>query len=161
MHYLIDGYNLLFALFEKIDPLREKREIVISSLQTALSYTSLDLTIVFDSRFVISDNFPKRFSKSSLEIIYTPSGLCADEYIIELLSCIRHTATETVVTSDKFLSKRVKSLGAKVQTISDFLAYLAKKEAISTKKEEKSHKETSHEVERLLKIFEEKLKEEE
>ncbi|PCI94355.1 hypothetical protein COB11_03935 [Candidatus Aerophobetes bacterium] len=158
MHYYIDGYNLLFRIFEDINPLREKRETVIETLQTTLSDVKLKLSIVFDSRFELSEDFPTRLSRGSLEIIYSPKGLCADKYIIELLSFVKHPKATTVVTSDNHLALEVKALGAKTKSIDEFLEYLSRKRDAKFQRDEKTTSETPYDFERLLNAFEKKLR---
>lgn len=160
MHYYIDGYNLLFRIFEDIDPLREKREIVIEALQDTFSDVKLNLSIVFDSRFELSEDFPTRFSQGPLEIIYSPRGLCADKYILELLSFEKHPKAVTIVTSDNFLAKQAKQIGAKVKDLEDFLEFFNRKRSTKKRKEQKFSQETTYDFERLLHAFEQKLKDE-
>jgi predicted RNA-binding protein with PIN domain len=159
MHYFIDGYNFLFQLYEEIDPLREKREEVIQHLQGILQDLRLNATIVFDSHHRQSFSFPTRFEKNDLEIIYTPSGQTADAYIIEALTWNKHNHTKTVVTSDKHLAVKVKSLGAKVLSIDQFIKMIIKKSSLPRNKETKVTEETPHDFKRLLEAFEKRFKE--
>ncbi len=47
MHYLVDGYNLLFR-FLKANPLEKTRQAMIEELNTAVSELNLSVTLVFD-----------------------------------------------------------------------------------------------------------------
>ena len=159
MRYFIDGYNFLFKLYEEVDPLREKRDEVISYLKDRLLSLGLHITIIFDSHHTIGAFIPTRLRKEELEIIYTPSDQTADQYIIELLESSKNNHIKTIVTSDRFLTKQAKIHGAHSLTISAFLDMILKKEKKARSAEKKQEQECSREFERLLEAFEKKLKE--
>lgn len=157
MHYYIDGYNFLFKIYEEVDPLKEKREEIIADLQEKLVSLGMKMTIVFDSLHTQGAFFPTRFTKSCLEIIYTPSKQSADQYLLEMLQCSKNNGIKTIVTSDRFLAKQAKILGAQTVSIAAFLKLLLKKEENQFKEEKKFEGECSREFERLLKAFQRKL----
>lgn len=159
MHYFIDGYNFLFQLYEEVDPLRQKRDEVIQILQEKLRHLKLNITIVFDSHYAKGNFFPTRFDHLSLEIIYTPSGQTADSYILEALSWKKIRNQETVITSDKHLTRLIQELGVKVESIESFIPWILKKELRYHRKEHKHLSEESpREFERLLDAFEKRFK---
>lgn len=157
MHYFVDGYNFLFFLYEEVDPLRKKREEVIERLQQTLILLNLNISIVFDSHHRKDNFFPSRASLSKLEIIYTVSKQTADQYILEALEFQKYNSQETVVTSDKFLARQAKDLGAKVLPISSFVKWVTKKYEEKAAEEIKQSQECSQEFQRLLEAFEKKL----
>lgn len=157
MHYFVDGYNFLFFLYEEVDPLRKKREEVIATLQETLNLLNLNITIVFDSHHSKNNFFPSRSTHANLEIIYTVSKQTADQYILESLEYKKNNSQETVVTSDKFLSRQAIALGAKVMPIAAFVKWVTKKHERKLSQEVKQSEECSAEFQRLLEAFEKKL----
>ncbi len=124
MHYFLDGYNLLFQLFGGISELREEREQLLEELDSSISQTSLNLTIVFDAH--LRDEQLSRTKFRSLDIIFTDFGQTADDYILEALNLSKHPKRETIITNDQRLAWRARGLGAKTQSLSQFLKQLEK-----------------------------------
>jgi len=123
MHYYIDGYNLLFCLKSTHNRFKESREELIDELCEKLNFINLDVTIVFDSIYQAGES--TRGHKQNLEIQYTAEGETADEFIIsEVGESI--ASQEIVITSDKKLAWTVRNLGAKTQSVSEFMAWLNK-----------------------------------
>lgn len=155
MHYYVDGYNFLFRIFEKIDPLEKKRDQLIEILNEELKFLKGRCSLVFDSSQQIRD-CPQCAFLENLEVIYTPRGLTADNYIIELVEHSRNPKAITVVTSDGGLGRQCSHLGSLVMTIEAFITFILKK----TKKSEAtkpSQTSSDAEIERLRKIFENRL----
>jgi len=127
MHYYVDGYNLLFknAWEHTATNLQEARSRLIQELDRHASTLHITLTIVFDAPFQ-SDEL-KRGHFRSIEIIFTSKGQSADHYLIEHLQHRRSKTKVIVVTSDKPLARSVKSLGAAVVSVHDFLKSLRKR----------------------------------
>ena len=161
MNYVIDGYNLFFRLQTEVNPLKKKRENFIEALNEALESLHLHATLIFDSHQSHASIFPTKRNLKALEIVFSPEGLSADEYILERLTTERRASDQIIVTSDRELAGRAKHLGAKTKTIEAFFEMLLKREAKKTpEKEEKLETESSHNFERLLKAFEKKLRDE-
>lgn len=156
MHYIIDGYNLIFQVCTKIDPLQKTRESIIAMFQTIVNSLNLDVTIVFDSHKEHAEHFPSKRYLDNLEIIFPPEGQSADDYILEILELSPNAKIETLVTSDQPLALKARSLSAKTQSIDEFLTYLTRKLNKNTS-EEKQTKETDTNIKRLRKIFEQRL----
>ena len=157
MRYLIDGYNLFFAIHDTIDPLKEQRNLLIQSLNTLLAPTQNEVILIFDSSLKHATYVPTKQQLKALIITFSPEGLSADDYILELL---RFNAKATIViTSDSYLSQQVQALGAKTQKIEPFLYLLMKKKSpISSSHEKKQEVESPAQYQRLLKAFEKRLK---
>ena len=156
MRYFVDGYNLLFYLTKKRNPLRQYRHELISYFASSIS-SFLDVVLVFDG----SDPYEKYSTKHHIgpvEIVYTPLRTTADLYIFEEIQLHKKPANTTVVSNDQELINRCKALGAKALSLTNFLSYIAKKKA--KQKKAIRAQETPQEISRLLKIFEKKLKEE-
>lgn len=157
MRYFVDGYNLLFYLTKKRNPLRQYRHELISYFVTSIS-SFLDIVLVFDG----SDPHEKHSVKHHIgpvEIIYTPLSMTADFYIFEEIQLHKNPAHTTVVSNDQELIKRCRALGAKTLSLTDFLSYIAKKNEKQKKSTTIPAQETPQEISRLLRIFEKKLKE--
>lgn len=154
MYYLIDGYNLIFSLIESKESLQTLRHKVIRALQKQFAKRKISGTIVFDGAHRRDEESGLSYS-SPLVIAYAPKGQSADEYIVELIEIAKNPKQITVVTNDRGLAMHAKSNGAKVQGNDGFIHWLRKRK---TKKNIDEPKETKGNIDRLLKIFEERLK---
>lgn len=154
--YLIDGYNLIFSLIQSKESLRDLRQKIIEFLQKKFALKKLSGTLVFDGAHRREEESGLSYP-SPLIVAYAPKGQSADAYIVELLEASKNPKEIQVVTNDKGLRMHAKSAGAKVIKNEDFIAWLSK----SKKAEESKPKETSHNIERLEKIFQERLKHQE
>ena len=152
MPIIIDGYNLLFRIQERIEPIEESREEVIAFIDSLAA--GLHITLLFDSNPEHAQLYPsiKRYANMAVE--YSPTGLSADDHILERLRWEKYPAELLIVTSDERLAREVRSLGGKTMSIDAFLQSLTKKNAPSQKK---AHRDSPAEFNRLLKIFEAKL----
>jgi uncharacterized protein len=160
MHYLIDGYNLLFRLAKGHAPFTAKRQHIIEKLNERAAQFSLHLIVVFDS----SDpqaRFPSRGHFDALEIIYTTKNLSADAWILEKLYSSKHPEQFSVITDDRDLKFSAKTLGAQSMSVEAFLGLLAKKKKVQKKKTAAKRvlRDTDAHMARLLRIFEERLNE--
>lgn len=156
MQYLIDGYNFLFRLGEgKKKSLEQAREALIAALNEKLHVFRAPVSIVFDSSEQIRD-FAQSAKLPNLDVLYAPKGLTADEYMIELVEQAKNPKNTTIVSSDGGLARQCQHLGAKTLSIDEFLHLLQKRNG-KKPSVKPIYKETSHETERLLKIFEKKL----
>jgi predicted RNA-binding protein with PIN domain len=161
MHYLIDGYNLLFRLIDSKKNLQTQRQTVILSLQKEFAALHFKGTIVFDGSHRRGEQSGLSY-KSPLTIAYSPEGETADEYILEKLSTARQPSEITVVTDDRSLASQARGYKAHTLTLRSFLAHLEKSHAKRRKKREeirdqRPFRESPNEIDRLLKIFEDRL----
>lgn len=152
MDYIIDGYNLFFNISKEIDPLEENREKFIKTLNDKIQKRNLVVLIVFDSTYGEAHFFPPKKILSALEVVFSPRGLSADQYILEWISFQESPKQITLITSDKKLAQKASYMGVKLQTIKEFLYFLTRKER-KNPSEKKEEKETKEEKERLLKAF--------
>ncbi|MEM7174922.1 MAG: NYN domain-containing protein [Chlamydiota bacterium] len=161
MHYLIDGYNFFFRIQQDVLPLAKKRRDFIAALDQLFVELNLSCTLVFDSGRRLSDSFPSKQMLTSIEVVFSPANTSADDYIIEWLTAQRHRKQLTVVTSDRELACRAKTIGAKTESLEEFFRFLRKKEqrSVCHAEEEKAAFDSEAEFNRLLKIFEQRLKE--
>ncbi len=147
MHYYIDGYNLLFYLVgSRVGDLRAQREWIIQNLNTKIESLALDfdLSLVFDSP--LNPGEGSRSHYGHLEILYTPEGVSADDYIIQLLKESRDPTKKIIVTNDRELAMRARHQHASAQGIDHFMNWLHRRYKNQKKakplEKEKIHKET-------------------
>lgn len=125
MYYYIDGYNMLFRLLHAGDDLRSQRQELIQDLQLKVNLLQLEVTLVFDSHYQPDEG--SRSHLGALEIVFTPLGETADEYILQELKELRSPSDYTVVTSDKKLAWLCRRRLAKTESIDDFITWLNKR----------------------------------
>lgn len=157
MIYYIDGYNLIFTLTDSQHPLSHQRKKIVRFLQKEFALLGLNGTIVFDGSHRRGEESGLSYA-SPLEIAYAPSGQTADAYIIEKLEWEKKPHLITVVSNDRGLVRNARSLGAKTQSNDSFIHSLKKRQP-KKKEKEIELKETQRNLERLLKIFEDRLRE--
>lgn len=135
MHYIIDGYNLFFYLHgSSPNDFKSQRQSLIQSMNAKIEFLSLDVSLVFDSHF--SPGEGSRSHYRHLEILFTPEGMTADDFIIQYLISARNISKEVLVTNDRQLSTRAKHLSAGTQSIDHFLNWLNRR--YSNKKQGKT-----------------------
>lgn len=157
MRYLIDGYNFLFRLREtRKQPLEKRRESLIEILDQELSCFKTRILLVFDSSEQICD-YAQCAPKKNLDILYAPRGKTADCYIIELVDSDKNPGMVTVVSSDSGLTRQCQHLGAHTLTIEKFLTLVFKKRHKTDRSKKPDYRQSSAEMERLRKIFEERF----
>jgi predicted RNA-binding protein with PIN domain len=154
MYYLIDGYNLIFSLIESKESLQTLRQKVIQTLQKQFAKRKISGMLVFDGAHKRDEESGLSYP-SPLIVAYAPKGQSADEYIVEKLEISKNPKQITVVTNDKGLARHAKSAGAKVQINDEFIFWLHKKKKKTNSTESK---DTQQNLDRLLKIFEDRLK---
>jgi predicted RNA-binding protein with PIN domain len=158
MHYWIDGYNLLFRLTKTYKAMRQNERKILLALNEAILRLGYLVTVILDGREKDPPEALRR-NLSSLSLIYTPIHQTADDYILEMIADAAHPAEQTVISSDFELLTKAKQRGARGMTVEQFLIKLTKKRKKAVV-EGKEFKETQAHLQRLLKIFEEKLEEE-
>jgi predicted RNA-binding protein with PIN domain len=141
MHYLIDGYNLLFRLLRTEDSLQKQRNELIARTSDRVRLLGLDATLVFDSHYQPSE--ASKHHLGPLEIIYTNPGETADDYILKALKEVKDPTKHTVVTSDKILANLCRMRLAKTMAIDEFLQWIHRrqKNIAEEKKEARKQKE--------------------
>jgi predicted RNA-binding protein with PIN domain len=159
LYYYIDGYNLLFHCVEPGRSLQQQRGALVRWLQLAFTRAGWAGTLVFDGTHR-RDEESGRSYPSPLEVAFAPRGQTADAYIIEAIETARHRRPITVISNDRALRRNAQSYGVKAQPIASFLRLLEAK----IRKDPPSKgvsKETPYQMQRLQKIFEERLRSEE
>lgn len=160
MYYLIDGYNLLFFQDESKSTLHSQRQNIVRLLQKEFSHLGLEGIVVFDGSHQADEQSGLSY-KSPLIIAYSPKGQTADRYILEKLESAKVPSDVTVVTNDKSLASQVRALGAHTSNLKMFYSQLERKHNKKSVDEKKPSQISKRELERLAKIFEQRLNEEE
>lgn len=156
--YIIDGYNFLFQIHSFDGTLEQGRETLLSFLESASNQKKLQITIIFDGADL--SPYPHHKSYGTLNIVYSPAYMTADDYILEELSSMDKPHIVTLVTSDKQLAKKARALKAKSVTIDHFLNEVIQKKikVVRSKQEPKfDFQESTQNILRLEKIFLDKL----
>lgn len=159
--YLVDGYNFVFRLgLKKKLTLQTRREEFIKTLNECVEKLNLHVTIVFDGKDMPEGSYT-RGNWKDIDLVYTHHGLSADEYILRYVADNVKNEKCIVVTSDRELGSKVRAFGMSVLTVEEFMQFLLNKTLPSKnkRKEKPLFKEAGFHFDRLLKIFEEKLKE--
>jgi predicted RNA-binding protein with PIN domain len=162
MKYYVDGYNLLFRLLSKKNSLEVSRTQVIASINEMALHLKLNIILVFDATQQKERLGVARGHFDALEVVYTEYKN-ADDFILGEVENARSPSQITVVSSDRELCGRVRQLGAKTQSIGDFANWLRHKRQKRNRLAAKPQvfRDSDSHISRLLKIFEEKLKDEE
>jgi predicted RNA-binding protein with PIN domain len=158
VNYFLDGYNILFTLTESDHPLATQRQKIIRFLQKQFSLFKMDGILVFDGR-VHRDEESGRAYRSPLDIIYTPKGQSADQYIVERIETSENPRQITVVTNDRALFTNARVLGAKTTRNAEFIQWLMNRKKKNTGVPKPDITETRYNIDRLLVVFEKRLEE--
>ncbi len=158
MRYIVDGYNLLFALASVIDPFEKTREKFIALFNLLSSQAKLKITLIFDTHKAIdTSDLPSVKTYHGIDIIYAPSDLSCDDYIIEMLVATKTLPNWTIVTSDKKLRREAREHRVLVITTDEFIQLINHKTDKIKKPQGKPHPNCSpQDYERWLKLFEKK-----
>jgi predicted RNA-binding protein with PIN domain len=122
LHYLIDGYNLLYAL-DAIPPgtWPEKRSAVLRFLKTHRLQGKNKMTVVFDNQ----EGGGSRQGEADFTVVYT-AGESADEWLSAEVRRSSNPRILVVVSNDQGIRLLVRGTGARFATIDEFLKPLRK-----------------------------------
>ncbi|HVO32786.1 MAG TPA: NYN domain-containing protein [Elusimicrobiota bacterium] len=122
LHYLVDGFNLLYALPDMPPgPWERKRQALVEWLRRRRPHGNNRLTIVFDSR----QGFGDRQQMADCEVIYT-AGQTADDWISEQVRRVPNPRIVVVVTNDRGLQTLIRGTGARIVSCDDFVRWARK-----------------------------------
>ena len=122
LHYLIDGYNLLYALPDiPPGPWPTKRDVFLALLLQSKPQGNNKMTVIFDSR----DGGGSRTQKGAIEIVYT-AGETADDWIIKAVRKAPNPRITVVVTDDQAIRRLIRGTGAKWMATREFLGQTKK-----------------------------------
>lgn len=158
MHYIVDGYNFFFRLKSDIFPLEDARNSFIDELSSELKEINTRASLVFDSGKETILDIASKMHLGEIEVLFTPKGMSADDYIIELVEIERHPATVTVVSSDKGVLARSISLGAHTMSVEKFVSFIHRKQRKNRVRNEKRAADSDFHIRRLEEAFNRRLK---
>jgi predicted RNA-binding protein with PIN domain len=131
LHYLLDGYNLLYALPEiPAGSWETKRTVFLQKLTKEAPHGKNRVTVVFDSRQGSGD----RSKMGSIEIAFT-SGETADDWISHYVRRAPNPRILVIVTDDQGLRRLIRGTGAKGLGTREFWEKSKKPEGPSTESE--------------------------
>jgi predicted RNA-binding protein with PIN domain len=117
LHYLIDGYNLLYALPDiPPGPWPTKREIFLALLMKSQLQGHNRMSVIFDNR----EGGGSKSQKGAIEVIYT-SGETADDWIIQHVREVKNPRICVVVSDDQGIRRLIRGTGAKWIPTKEFL----------------------------------------
>jgi predicted RNA-binding protein with PIN domain len=143
--YWIDGYNVL--LRSKLgagDSLESRRDELVARVAA----TGREAWIVFDSREQHAGL--RRSTPRRITVVFAPPGRSADDVLVEKVRRAPDLDGVVVVSDDRELAQRVGFLGARTQSVAEFVRAL-KPAASSTPAKERPL--TRAEVDDWLKFF--------
>jgi predicted RNA-binding protein with PIN domain len=157
-HILIDGWNVCWKIPEIAEciphRLREARHKFKMLIKNVMTNKKITYQIIYDGQpdLAATDSAVKdshiRFSRS-------PEN--ADRLIISFLQKQQKPGTWTIVTSDRDLARKVKSLDAHVMSSNDFITYLQKHKNQQPNESDRNDPLLSrHEIEYWLQKFKNK-----
>lgn len=126
LNYLIDGYNVLKQIPYLTDKqLNQGRQSLLDLIKKYRLCGKNKATVVFDGR----DDIVAPPHRSPYVIIFSENE-SADDLIKRMVEKANNPKIVVVVTDDKELRFRVKSLGAGLMTVKEFSQKISKKESL-------------------------------
>lgn len=113
---LIDGYNVTKGRWPQAT-LEEQRERLIAATNTLASRFGTDFIVVFDGSDITGAH---RENRSIIRVMYSPSGVSADDVIREEVRRIPTQRSVVVVTDDQEIQRDVRYAGANIVSSSHF-----------------------------------------
>lgn len=132
MHFILDGYNIIFKMSSLFPGnIKNSRAKLVHYIKTKRPQGSNrnPVTIVFDSSQVVID-YP---IPPGVEIKFA-HNISADDYIVKLIEKSRNPQLITMVTDDRELQFRAKTLDAKSLGVEDFFKAKKKRQPKSENK---------------------------
>jgi predicted RNA-binding protein with PIN domain len=116
LHYLIDGYNLLYALPDiPTGSWEKKREALLRLIVKERPYGNNKASVIFDSR----EGAGSQSRHGEIQVIYT-AGETADDWISHHVRRTANPRILIVVTNDQGLRRLIRGTGAKVMGTEEF-----------------------------------------
>jgi len=108
---IVDGYNVTKATWPTLS-LEAQRSRLLTLLPGLVARTSAETTVVFDA--AASDSRPVVASPRGVKVMFSPSGVIADDVIRQLVAAEPVGRVVVVVTEDRELAGDVRRAGARV-----------------------------------------------
>jgi len=126
--FIIDGYNVIYAIGEieeLLDESLEAARIGLTRLLLEFKGSRKDVgevIMVFDGK---SEGFDEESVVGpGLKSVYTRKGKEADDKILSIIKASPNPEDITVVSNDNFLYNNTRSLGARIMTVEEFCRIL-------------------------------------
>jgi predicted RNA-binding protein with PIN domain len=116
-HYLIDGYNVLYA-FPKMPPgtWEARRNALLQWLAKEKPHGNNAVTVVFDSH----EGTGNRMRQGEMEVVYT-AGETADDWISAQARTAKNPRALVVISNDKGIRDLVRGTGARWMSAESFI----------------------------------------
>jgi predicted RNA-binding protein with PIN domain len=108
---IVDGYNVTKATWPT-QSLEAQRARLLTLLPALVARTSAEATVVFDA--AASESRPVVTSPRGVKVLFSPSGVIADDVIRQLVAAEPAGRVVVVVTEDRELAGDVRRAGARV-----------------------------------------------
>jgi predicted RNA-binding protein with PIN domain len=108
---IVDGYNVTKATWPT-QSLEAQRTRLLTLLPALVARTSAETTVVFDA--AASESRPVVASPRGVKVLFSPSGVIADDVIRQLVAAEPAGRVVVVVTEDRELAGDVRRAGARV-----------------------------------------------
>jgi predicted RNA-binding protein with PIN domain len=123
--YLVDGYNLLFALglFERRDgthALESARARLLDQLREVLASGGHEITVVFDAAKARTRARTEQ-DLDGIRVIYAPRGDIADDVIEQRVATCTNPRSLVVISNDRRVQEAARRKGVAAWTSDDFL----------------------------------------
>lgn len=156
MRYFLDGYNLFFKLCDEVLPIDQKKQEWLGSFCKLLQLADLNVLIVFDASPSSPPATTGREYFGKVEVVYSPRGMDADTFLIELCRGVQFASQVTVVSEDRKLLKKIKDTGSIPMELKDFFNLIREKTQILDT-DDKKNRFSQREQKRWKEIFEKRL----
>ena len=114
---LVDGYNVAKLGWPAVG-LADQRERLLQAMRELVARFGSELRVVFDGADV--GHAPPR--RRSVQVTFSPSGVSADDVVVQFVEALPATRAVVVVTNDQELRARVARLGATLLCSEQLLA---------------------------------------
>lgn len=131
LHFILDGYNIIKRSdFLETQVLKDARRDLVRFIgeKKPCGSSNNKVTVVFDG--VEDLNFPRQRDNKGIEVIFTPplragagftSNSSADERIKKMVKDSKNPRRIVVVSDDKEIQFAIRSYGAHVTSVSEFI----------------------------------------
>jgi predicted RNA-binding protein with PIN domain len=117
IHYLIDGYNLIYAWPDiPRGSWQEKRQVLLDFLKQQRPQGKNPATVVFDSR----EGSGNQRRENDITVVYTAGGT-ADDWISDQVRREPNPRSIVVVSNDKGIQHLIRGTGARFLSADQFL----------------------------------------
>lgn len=154
MRYIVDGYNLIFRVFESTwQSLEKQRDEVVPFLWDLFEGTNHQIDIVFDSS---PEHYFSQHNRRDppFHLLFSPPPLNADKFILELCHGSKKKKDLTVVSSDKHLILSTKELFVSTMSVEEFLAHFRHRKKKVKKGDKPQISHSPEKIARYRDIFE-------